>query len=164
MQNTGLLRRLGAILYDSLLLLALLMLASVPFVIPLDGEDMGSTYRFFYQLAMAGVMYAFFVGYWTTRGRTLGMQSWGLQIVNKDGQIPSVGQASLRFLAAGASCAFLILGFYWMVAEQLAGAIVAWSIFGLGFLWQLWDKDKLTWHDRASGTRLRYYPKDKGRN
>ena len=24
---------------------------------------------------------------------------------------------------------------------------------------QLWDKDNLTWHDRASGTRTNYYPK-----
>jgi uncharacterized RDD family membrane protein YckC len=31
----------------------------------------------------------------------------------------------------------------------------------LGFLWQLVDKDKLTWHDRISGTRLVYYPKEK---
>jgi uncharacterized RDD family membrane protein YckC len=31
--------------------------------------------------------------------------------------------------------------------------------FGLGFLWQLWDKDKLTWHDRIAGTRMLHYPK-----
>jgi hypothetical protein len=31
---------------------------------------------------------------------------------------------------------------------------------GLGFIWQLWDEDHLTWHDRLSNTRLRYYPKN----
>ncbi len=40
-------------------------------------------------------------------------------------------------------------------------AIISWLPAGLGFWWQLWDRDKLTWHDRVSGTRLVYYPKPK---
>ena len=40
-----------------------------------------------------------------------------------------------------------------------SAAILSWAPLGLGFLWQLWDKDKLAWHDRLSGTRLRHYPK-----
>ena len=32
---------------------------------------------------------------------------------------------------------------------------------GLGFLWQLWDAEQLTWHDRLSKTRLVYYPREK---
>jgi uncharacterized RDD family membrane protein YckC len=65
------------------------------------------------------------------------MQSWGLQLQTTDGQIPSTSTASIRFFAS----------------------ILSWIPFGLGFVWQLWDKDKLTWHDRISGTRLVYYPK-----
>ena len=40
-------------------------------------------------------------------------------------------------------------------------ALLSWAPLGLGFLWQLWDRDKLAWHDRISGTRLRHYPKPK---
>ena len=83
------------------------------------------------------VSYVFFVGFWVRKGRTLGMQSWGLQLQTMDGMTPSMRMASIRFLAA----------------------IISWVPFGLGFAWQLWDKDKLTWHDRISGTRLVYYPK-----
>ena len=85
------------------------------------------------------VVYLFFVGFWTSKGRTLGMQSWGLQLQTPDGRLPSVRAASLRFLAS----------------------ILSWAFLGLGFLWQLVDRDKLTWHDRLSDTRLMHYPKKK---
>ena len=139
MQNTGLLRRLAAILYDALLVIALLFLATIPFIAVRGGEPVEIGDNLFYQVVLALVVYAFFVGFWAKSGRTLGMQSWGLQLQTNDDEIPSFGQASIRFVAA----------------------LLSWAPAGLGFLWQLWDKDKLTWHDRISGTRLVYYPKPK---
>ena len=138
-QPSSLLRRLGAILYDALLVLALLFLATIPFIALRDGEPVESTGNLLYQLTLGIVIFVFFVGFWSHSGRTLGMQSWGLQLETKDGQIPSVGQASIRFFAA----------------------IPSWLAVGLGFLWQLWDKDGRTWHDQLSGTRLVHYPKQK---
>ena len=137
MRNTGLLRRLGAIVYDSLLVAALLMLATVPFVAIRGGEPVEPG-DYLYQGTLALVAWAFFVGYWTLRGRTLGMQAWRIQIEDDAGNRPGVGACTIRFLTAG----------------------ISWAVFGIGFLWQLWDPQKLTWHDRASGTRLVYYPKD----
>ena len=139
MQNTGLLRRLAAILYDALLVIALLFLATIPFVAVRGGEPVEIGDNLFYRAVLAAVVYVFFVGFWARSGRTLGMQSWGLQLQTSDDKVPSFGQASLRFFAA----------------------LLSWAPAGLGFLWQLWDKDKLTWHDRISGTRLVYYPKPK---
>lgn len=136
-QPSGLLRRLGAILYDSLLVLALLFLATLPFIAMRGGEPVEPTGNLPYQITLVLVVFVFFVGFWSRTGRTLGMQSWGLQLETLDGQIPSVAQASIRFFAA----------------------IVSWLAAALGFLWQLWDKDKCTWHDRLSGTRLVHYPK-----
>ena len=135
--NATLLRRLGAMLYDGLLVTAVLMLATVPFVIERGGETVEPDGNFLYQLSMLIVMYLFFVYFWTRDGQTLGMRSWRMRLETPDGTAPSLSQASLRFVMA----------------------IVSLMPAGLGFLWQLWDKDKLTWHDRASGTRLRYYPK-----
>lgn len=137
MQNTGLIRRLAAILYDALLIGALFFLATLPFIAVRDGEPVEIGDNTLYRLVLAIVIYAFFVGYWTRSGRTLGMQSWGLQLETPNGGKPTLATASVRFFAA----------------------ILSWAPAGLGFLWQLWDKDKLTWHDRISGTRLVYYPK-----
>ena len=136
MTNTSLRRRFGAILYDSLLVLALLFLATLPFIGMRSGESVEPATKL-HQLTLLLVVYVFFVGFWSGYGRTLGMQSWRLRIETADGAKPSYAAASLRFFAA----------------------ILSWLPVGLGFWWQLWDADRLTWHDRISGTRLRHYPK-----
>ena len=139
MQNTGLMRRLAAIMYDSLLAGALLFMATVPFIAMRGGEPVEIGDNMIYRVVLVLVIYLFFVGFWTRKGRTLGMQSWGLQLETMDGVKPTFASASVRFLAA----------------------IISWAPCGLGFLWQLWDRNKLTWHDRISGTRIVHYPKPK---
>ena len=133
----GLLRRFAAILYDTLLVLSLFFLATIPFVAMRGGEPVEVGENLVYRITLALVVYAFFVGFWTRSGRTLGMQSWGLRLETPNGEPPTVGAASIRFLAA----------------------LLSWLPLGLGFLWQLWDKERLTWHDRLSRTRLVHYPK-----
>ena len=139
MQNTSLFRRLAAILYDALLVGALLFLATIPFIAMRGGEPVEIGENAVYRIILAGVVYTFFVGFWTRAGRTLGMQSWGLQLQAADDSKPTLAAASVRFFAA----------------------LLSWAPAGLGFLWQLWDKDQLTWHDRISGPRIVYYPKEK---
>lgn len=139
MQPTGLLRRIAAMLYDLLLIAALLFLATLPFIAVRGGEPVEIGDNLIYRFVLVAVIYAFFVGFWVRSGRTLGMQSWRLQLETMDGGKVSPGQASVRFFAA----------------------VLSWAVVGLGFLWQLWDKDNLTWHDRISGTRVMYYPKEK---
>ena len=138
MRSAGFPRRIGAIFYDTLLVSAVLFLVTIPFIALRRGEAVEPN-DFLYQISLLVVTYAFFAGYWTSRGRTLGMQSWGLQLEGTARRRVTLGQATVRFLAA----------------------ILSWAVFGLGFLWQLWDKDRLTWHDRLSGTRLVYYPREK---
>ena len=135
--NATLLRRLGAMLYDGLLVTAVLMMATVPFVIERGGETVEPDGNFLYQLSMLIVMYLFFIYFWTRGGQTLGMRAWRLRLETDDGSSPSITVASLRFFVA----------------------IVSLIPCGLGFLWQLWDKDSLTWHDRIAGTRVLHYPK-----
>ncbi len=139
MKNTGLIRRLAAIAYDALLVGALLFLATLPFIAARGGEPVEIGDNTAYRIVLVIVIYAFFVGFWTRSGRTLGMQSWGLQLETMDGERPTFATASVRFVAA----------------------LLSWAPLGLGFLWQLWDRDKLAWHDRISGTRLVHYPKPK---
>ena len=79
MQNASLLRRLGAILYDSLLILALMFLATLPFIAIRDGEPVNPG-DLPYQLTLLGVTWLFFAGFWSFSGRTLGMQAWRLRV------------------------------------------------------------------------------------
>jgi uncharacterized RDD family membrane protein YckC len=127
--SPGLGRRLAACLYDGLVLLAILMFAGAVWVALRRAPAPPGDWLFrFYVLGIAAVFYGAF---WT-RGETLGMRAWKLRIVAADGRPPGWGRAMLRF----------------------AVALVSWSALGLGFLWVLVDRDRLAWHDRASGTRL----------
>lgn len=133
--NAGPGRRFGAILYDGMLVFALMVLGTLPFVAAAGGEHV-TPGNLGHQLTLLGICFLFYVGFWSGHGRTLGMQSWRLRIETDDGQKPGVAQSSIRFF----------------------GAILSWLPAGLGFWWQFIDRDELTWHDRLSGTRLRYYP------
>ena len=69
---------------------------------------------------------------WHRGGSTLGMRPWKLRLVGMQGVRPSLRVLSKRYVVGTIS---LLLG-------------------GLGFWWAWLDRDRLTWHDRASGTRL----------
>jgi uncharacterized RDD family membrane protein YckC len=133
-------KRLLAALYDWLLVLGIMMVISVPAVAILgDAIEPGNVA---YRLGLFAVAGAFFVGFWTHGGQTLGMRAWHLQLVcdPKNGQLQPVSyrRATLRFACA------------WIAALPV----------GLGFWWALIDKDKRGWHDRLSGTRLIVLPKN----
>ncbi len=69
---------------------------------------------------------------WRNGGQTLGMRPWRLQLRGDTDAPPSWRALWLRYLVGNLS---------------LLAA-------GLGFWWALIDRERLTWHDRASGTRL----------
>lgn len=139
MKNTSLMRRIAAMLYDGLLVAALLIMATLPFIAVRGVKPVETGENHFYQFMLILVIYVFFVAFWTRSGRTLGMQSWRLQLEKFDGGGVGIGTATIRFFAA----------------------LISWAPVGLGFLWQLWDKDNLTWHDRISKTRIVHYPKER---
>ena len=138
MNNASLGRRIGAMIYDGLLVLALLFLGTLPFN-AMRGGDAVEPGNAVLQLTLALIIYLFFVVFWARYSRTLGMQSWGLRIETLDGGKPDMRQATIRFFAA----------------------ILSWVPLGMGFWWQLFDRENLAWHDRLSGTRLRHYPRKK---
>ena len=134
----GLLRRLGAMAYDALLLLALLMMLSYPYVWLTGGVKPGLFVKTLYQLYLLAICFLFYGGFWVRGGQTLGMRSWRIKLVRQDG-----GPIT------------------WMIAvKRFAYALLSLICLGLGFLWVLYDRDKLTWHDRWSETRLVRLPKE----
>jgi len=133
--TAGFLRRLMASVYDWLLVIALMMVASVPAVALLD-DAVGSG-NLLYQLALAGLVAAFFVGFWTHGGQTLGMKAWRLKLIATDGESITYRQAMQRFFSAFVSLLAL----------------------GIGFAWSLWDRDNKSWHDHWSDTTIVILPK-----
>ncbi len=137
--SPGLMRRLAAIFYDAILVMAVLLMAMVLVVIPLDlivGWDNvdkeGLRLNPFYLTYLFCVMAGFHILFWIRGGQTLGMRAWRLRVVREDGAGLGFRDALLRYLCA----------------------ILSWTALGLGFLWVLVDRDNLAWHDRLSKTRL----------
>lgn len=126
-----LLRRFAAICYDAMLLLSVLFISTL-LILPLVSNTAIESGNLAYNFYLLVMCYLYFCWQWMNGGQTLGMKSWRLQVVNSNGQNPSWRQASLRFLAA----------------------LLSWSLLGLGFIWGLFDREKLTLHDRLSATRL----------
>lgn len=135
-QPTTLPRRLGAILYDSLLLFSALV-AGTFLWLPFNGGEAVQPHNILYKLYLLGVSFVYFGWQWTRGGHTLGMRSWRVRVENEAGGRISWGQAAIRFLMA----------------------IISWLAAGLGFLWSLFDRKRRCWHDLASHTRLVTVPR-----
>ncbi len=75
---------------------------------------------------------------WARGGQTLGMRPWRLRVQGVQGQPPPDRRQLWTRYAVG-------------TLSLLTG--------GLGFWWAWIDRERLAWHDRASGTRLVRVPK-----
>ncbi|MDQ2696532.1 MAG: RDD family protein [Pseudomonadota bacterium] len=136
----GLLRRLAAMIYDALLLFGVLCGASA-LAIGLTVAAMGSAAftahnplpdSLVFRLYLLLVCFGFYGWFWTHGGQTLGMRAWKIRIQDRSGAPVAWSQALRRFLAA----------------------LFSWLCLGLGFLWMLVDRERLTWPDRFSATVL----------
>lgn len=141
----GLPRRLAAIFYDSLLLLAIFMIATAALLTLTGGEAITPTgnpaLEYLYRLVLLALVVLFFGTFWTRRGQTLGMASWRLRVEREDGSLLTWRDTVVR----------------------LGAALLSWLPLGLGYLWVLVDRDRRAWHDRLSRTRVVVLPKDSPR-
>jgi uncharacterized RDD family membrane protein YckC len=129
-----LVRRLLAVLYDALLLIGILFVASI-FAIALNhGNAIEPSHPAYpaYLVYLISIAFLFYGWFWTHGGQTLGMKTWKLRLLNEGNGTVSWKQALIRYCVA----------------------MLSWASCGLGFLWSLADRDRRTWHDIASDTRL----------
>ena len=141
--TAGVLRRFGAMLYDALLVAALLFVVTALFLPFTGGEaitpERSGMLERIYQAALLLVIMLFFCVFWTWHGQTVGMLAWRLRVERSDGSLLTWRDALIR----------------------LGGACVSFAALGLGYFWIWIDRDRLAWHDRWSGTRVVVLPKKK---
>ena len=129
--SAGLLRRIGALVYDLLLLLAALMVVTALATLVTGGEALYPA-PWWYQLLLVATWALFWCGFWVHGGQTLGMKAWHIRVRTADGRPLGWREAGLRLLAA----------------------VPAMAPAGVGLWWLLFDSDRLAWHDRLSRTRV----------
>ncbi|WP_439135497.1 RDD family protein [Pseudomaricurvus sp.] len=144
--SASLIKRFAAMVYDSLLVMAVAMAYGAAYVsikyavfhtdLPTGERAKMGTEGF---VGLILVVECFFWFFWCRGGQTLGMRAWRLQLRQTNGQFASLPQAMVRGLVAPISLALI----------------------GLGYWWRLWDKEGRTWHDIASHTQVVQLPKNK---
>ena len=132
----GFFRRFAAICYDTILLIAVLFVATAS-LLPFNSGQAFISGQYYYSIYLFIISFIFFGWFWTHGGQTLGQRAWKIRVLTFEHEQLSWKQAFIRFL--------------W--------AIFSWAVFGLGFLWIIVSKEKLSWHDSLSKTRLFYEPK-----
>ena len=131
-----LLARIAAMIYESLLVIAVVFVASF-IIIPIVGEMHMPWQRYLFQVYILSILFGYFSAFWLRSGQTLAMKTWRIRLVNRAGGPLSFKQAALRFVLA------------------LLGLLLV----GVGFWWALIDRDRQFLHDRIVGTRLIRVPR-----
>ncbi|MEW5839205.1 MAG: RDD family protein [Pseudomonadota bacterium] len=130
----GFVRRLGALLYDWLLIIALWFVQTA-LLLPLTGgqalPQTGLAHWAYLALLYLTAL-GFFLFFWRRTGQTLGMRAWRLRLVDAQGHTPALSHLLRRAL--------------W--------AIPSWGLAGLGVLWLYVDPQRRALQDRMSATYL----------
>ncbi|MBU2279820.1 MAG: RDD family protein [Gammaproteobacteria bacterium] len=150
--RAGVLRRLAAIVYDLLVVIALLMFAMTLALLGVaslektglislvgyqDSADYIQHHAIWFQLYLVVWVFWFYLYFWCKAGQTLGMRAWRLLLLQQNGQPLTLKQAFIRALTA--------LG-------------------GIGNFW-VWVrfKQKLALQDQLSGTMMVELSKEQSR-
>jgi uncharacterized RDD family membrane protein YckC len=134
--SVGFGRRVAALVYDALLLAALLMIFTGGALFFTHGAAIvpatAGAWVYFYRAGLVLVIAGYYVLNWLRSGQTLGMRAWRIRAVTAGGNALN-GQAAILRACFG---------------------LLAWTPAALGVLWLYLDPDHLALHDRLSKTRV----------
>jgi uncharacterized RDD family membrane protein YckC len=134
--SAGFGRRLAALIYDGLLLTALLMMFTAGALFFTHGAAVlpatAGAWAYLYRAGLVLVIAAYYVLNWLRSGQTLGMRAWHLRAVADSGKPLALKAALLR----------VVFG------------LLAWAPAALGVLWLYFDPERLALQDRLSRTRV----------
>ena len=134
MQPAGFLKRVLALVYDSLLIGAIVLVLSLLLVFVHGGyPESGSVLSFIQLFILVFTGPIFYSYFWiANKGQTTGMQAWKIKLVSMDETELNIKKTLLRCLIS----------------------TISFACFGMGYLWILYDKDNLSWSDILTKTKV----------
>lgn len=120
-------------IFVGVLFVSMLILGAMIAGIQGAGGSQGAVFGGFFLSLLVGIgVYCAVIVTFLARGLTPGKYLVGEQVVDHlDGAQPGIGKMLLR---------------------EVLGKWVSGLLFGLGYLWAIWDKDGQAWHDKIAGT------------
>ena len=158
----GLIRRLAALLYDLLLIVALVLVTGFALLPLTRGNAVTHAVQgsagYAYHAFMALVVYVYFGWCWTRTGQTLGLKAWRMRLVGETGGRIRWSGAVLRFLL-GYGIALLAAIGAWYLTRPLrplagAGAALLVAPLVLNFVWIPFDSAGRSLVDIACRSRI----------
>lgn len=128
----GIVRRLASMLYELLLVTAVLAVALVLPHMLLGAFAKAQASHLVVKIHFFLVLLVYFTWFWVNGGQTLAMKTWRIRVVDAGGGRLRPAQAALRYMAA------------WMSL----------GLGGIGIVWALFDRDGQFLHDRIADTRI----------
>lgn len=124
---------LFALLYDTLLLLSVLFVTSIPYLL-WQGE--GFTDKplnlLIYQIYLLTISYIYLSYFWLQTGQTPGLRTWKLRLTRQDDYILTRRDSIMRFIFS----------------------LISLATLGLGWLWMFVSPNKQSLHDQLSHTKI----------
>ena len=124
-------RRLLSLVYELLLLTAVILLAAGVATALAHGAGIAHP-RTLTQLTVSAACVGYFAWQWHGRGQTLPMKTWKIRLETVGGERVPVARALLRAVLS----------------------VPCYGLFGITVLWALVDRENQFLHDRLAGTRL----------
>lgn len=159
----GLFRRLAALTYDLLLVIALAFIVTFAMLPLTRGEAILSETQGLlghaYHALLAIVVFAYFGWSWTRSGQTLGMRAWRIRLETGDGAPVNWLDSLVRCLL-GAGLAWLASAGAWQLARPGSvlggvGAVALVAPLVLNYLWIFFDAEGRSLQDLAGAVRVR---------
>ena len=149
-------RRLFALVYDLLIVVAIVMVVGLLSQLATGGQlihtDGHAVIPVWYRPLQGLVVSAYFISSWLVGGQTVGMRPWRIRLTRRDGASPTPQQAVWRLLVAAAPMLALTLAPAIGLRATLWAVLLVWAAW---FAVALFDPRRRALHDIVAATELR---------
>ena len=150
-------RRMAAMVYDGLLMFAVLIVVGAT-TLPLTNGLGVSRDNIFLKLYIFGAIYLFLGWFWTHGGQTLGMRAWKIRLLQSDGSPVSWRLALFYYLVSLPMWGFLLFTIFFNAGVIPAPAMLAqtphWVLDSLALMWFVIDHLPRNWRERVASLRM----------
>lgn len=155
--SASLWRRLAAMVYDGLLMFAVLIVIGATMLPFTKGLGMNPDDLIF-KIYVFGAIFAFLGWFWTHGGQTLGMRAWKIRLVQNDGSVVSWRHALRYYLVSLPMWGFLIFTIVVNAGIYPTPAAIARTphsvLYGLALIWFVFDNLPDNWRQKVAGLKM----------
>jgi uncharacterized RDD family membrane protein YckC len=152
--SANLWRRMAAMVYDSLLIFAVLIVVGAT-TLPFTNGLGISRDNIIFKLYVFGAIYVFLGWFWTHGGQTLGMRAWKIKLIQRNGNPVTWRPALFYYLLSLPMWGFLIFTIAVNGKMIPAPAFLVhtphWVLYTLALSWFVFDHLPNNWREKASG-------------